>query len=389
MLSGDNEGAVMAGNEESERFPLSAQVWIATANARVFLGENVTIEDAPPKIRGEAEILYFAAAASHQAGNQEKALEQAESAAGHKDSGFFARDAFLAFAVEDCAKDPVLALHGLLPAERRRRLARATELFLPHSERLWSVQTDDVSRAAANLGFAFLLLGDARAALDLVGEARAGGVADPQLVRIEIQALDELGRKADALAVAKEHLDDLTIEAVAAACEIAAAGGDAEFVETAHLTAGERFPDRGEILRYIGGLVWAATARRGGKSKVVEMIIRADPIGTGEIDVLCRAAPIMRWAGRPEEAERMETAALSKIGPESPQGELLIVAETLFGASRWLEASKLYERLLAPGAKTASELHARLLTCYVEIEKRGRPRPYWPRFLRDGRTSRI
>lgn len=372
MLSGDNEGAVMAGNEESERFPLSAQVWIATANARVFLGENVTIEDAPPKIRGEAEILYFAAAASHQAGNQEKALEQAESAAGHKDSGFFARDAFLAFAVEDCAKDPVLALHGLLPAERRRRLARATELFLPHSERLWSVQTDDVSRAAANLGFAFLLLGDARAALDLVGEARAGGVADPQLVRIEIQALDELGRKADALAVAKEHLDDLTIEAVAAACEIAAAGGDAEFVETAHLTAGERFPDRGEILRYIGGLVWAATARRGGKSKVVEMIIRADPIGTGEIDVLCRAAPIMRWAGRPEEAERMETAALSKIGPESPQGELLIVAETLFGASRWLEASKLYERLLAPGAKTASELHARLLTCYVEIEKRGK-----------------
>lgn len=372
MLSGDNEGAVKAGNEESERFPLSAQVWVATANARVLLGESVTIEDAPPGIRGEAEILYFAAATYHQAGNHEKALELAESAAEHKDSGFFVRDTLLAFAVEDCAKDPVLALHGLLPAERRRRLIKATELFTPRSERLWSVQTDDVSRASANLGFAFLLLGDARAALEVVGEARAGGVTEPQLVRIEIQALDELGRKSDALKIAKENLEELTIEALAAACEIAAVGGDAEFVEAALGMAGERFPDRVEILHYIAGLVWAATAKKGGKSKAVEMILRADPIGAGEIDMLCRAAPIMRWAGRPEDAERMETAALSKIGPDSSQGELLVVAETLFGASRWQEASQLYERLLAQGAKTASKLHARLLACYVETEKRGR-----------------
>lgn len=372
MLSGDNEGALKAGNEELERFPLSAQVWVATANARVLLGERVAIEDAPPAIRGEAEILHFAAVACHKAGNHEKALELAEAAAEHKGSGFFARDTFLAFAVEDGAKDPVLALHGLLPTERRLRLARAAEQFSPRSERLWSVQTDDVSRAAANLGFAFLLLGDTRAALDLVGEARAGGIVDPELVRVELQALDELGRKSDALAVAKENLERLPIEALATACEIAAGSGDAEFVEAVHGMAGERFPDRVEILHYMAGLVWAATAKKGRKSAAVEMIRRANPIGAGEIDMLCRAAPIMRWAGLPEEAERMEAAALSKIGPESSQGELLIVAETLFGASRWQEASKLYERLLAPGAKTASKLHARLLVCYVETEKRGK-----------------
>lgn len=374
MLSGDNEGALKAGSEELERYPLSAQVWVAMANARVLLGDSVTIEDAPPEIREEAEILFFTAATCHQAGNHEKALELAEAAAEHKDSGFFARDAFLAFAVEDCANDPVLAMHGLLPVERRHKLVKATELFSPRSERLWTVQTDDVSRAATNLGFAFLLLGEAKSALDLVGEARAGGVTEPQLVRIEIQALDELGRKTDALEVAKENFDGLTIEALAAACEIAAVGGEAEFIEAALGMAGERFPDKVEIVQYIAGLVWAATAKKGGKSKAIDMILRADPIGAGKIDMLCRAAPILRWAGRPEDAEMMETAALSKIGPESSQGELLVVAETLFGASRWQEASKLYERLIAPGAKSASELHARLLTCYVETEKRGKAR---------------
>lgn len=372
MLSGDYEGAVKAGCEQLERFPLSAQVWVATANARVLLGEKVFIEDAPHEIRGESEIQYFAAVAYHQAGNYEQALEQAESAAEHKDSGFFVRDTFLGFAAEDCAKDPVLALHGILPTERRDRLMRAMQHFSPRSERLWCVQSDDISRAAANLGFAFLLHGNPQGALELVGDARAHGVVDPQLFRIEIAALDELDRKDEALSIAKDNLEILPIEALAASCEIAAVKGDTEFVEVVHEVASSRFSDNDELLHYIAGLVWAAMAKKGEKSKVVERIIRADPISVGEIDMLCRAAPIMRWAGRSEDAERMEDAALSKINSDSPQSDLWIVAETLFGAARWHEASKLYERLLAPGACIASDLHARLLVCYVKREKRGK-----------------
>lgn len=372
MLSGNNEGAVKAGCAELERFPLSAQVWVTTANARMRLGESIYIDDAPSSIRGEAEILYFSAVAYHEAGKYEKALELAESAAEHKDSGFFARDAFLGFAVEDCSKDPVLALHGILPTERRDRLARAMELFSPRSERLWSVQSDDIARAATNLGFAFLLQGNPLDALELVGDARANGVSDPQLLRIEIAALDELDRKHEALALAEVNLETLPIEALAASCEIAAVNGDVKFVEVAHEVTRKRFPGNDEILHYIAGLVWAAMAKKGEKSKVVEMVLLADPINVGEIDMLCRAAPIMRWAGRSEDAERMENAALSKISSDSPQGEVWIVAETLFGAARWREASPLYEQLLAQGARIASDLHARLLACYVKTGKRGK-----------------
>lgn len=372
LLTGEYEAAREAGREESERFPLSSYVWLAAANVRIMLGEPVTLDDAPPEMREEAEILHLVAISSHRRGDRTQALEFAERAAEHEESSFFARDAFLSFALEDCAQDPVLAFHGLLPANRRERLSKATSLFSPRSERLWRVQTEDVVGAVSNLGFALLMLGDAKAALALISEARANELHKPQILRIEMQALDALDRRLDALVVAREHLSELTIDASAAACEMAAAEGDVGFVTEIIEGARDRFPDQVEMLRHMSGLVWGATSRSGNKAKVIELIQRADPIGSGEIELLCQAAPLMRWAGRPEVAESMETVALSKIGLESSQGEIFVVAEMLFTARRWREASRLYERLLEQGAAVASKLHARLLACYAETGQRGR-----------------
>ena len=370
MLAGDNEAARKAGQEESERFPLSPHIWVAAANARIKAGEKVVQEDAPPEIREDAETFHILAISYHLAGDPEGALKYAEKAALHESSGFFARGDYLGFVLEDCARDPVLAFHGLLPTPRKERLQRAANLFAPRSQQLWSIQSSDVSGAVANLGFALLMLGDARGALDLVREARGNGLGEAVLFRIEMQALDTLERRQEALRVARENTDALSVDGYAAACEMAAAEGDVGFVSELLDKANERFPDEKATLGYMSGLLWGATAKSGDKSKAAELIRKANLLECGGIDLLCQAAPLMRWVGRVEEADSFEAAALSKIGPDSAQGDVFVVAETLFVARKWKDASVLYERLLERGENAASKIHARLLACYVETNQR-------------------
>ena len=216
MLAGDCAGAIVAGMEEAGRFPLSGQVWIATSNARLMLGEAVSLDDAPDRVRGDSDVLLFASHASRQAGRLEEALGLAERAATHADAGFFNRESFLALAVEDCASNPVAAQFGLVPKARLDRLERAAGLFEPRQERLFAVQSDEAAKAAANLGFALLLLGRRDEAIALVDVSRAMGVSHPAFARIEVQALEETGRKSEALKRAKSRLGSL--EKLASAC---------------------------------------------------------------------------------------------------------------------------------------------------------------------------
>lgn len=372
MLSGDNEAAIKAGLEEVERFPLSSQMWVATANARILAGDTVGLDDAPLSMRGEADVLLFCAIAAHQRGDKTEALLLGEKAVEHPEAGFFSRDTFLGFAVEDCGGDPVLALYGLLPEARSNRLAKAVAMFEPRHERLWGVQTETVARSATNLGFAFLLLRENEKALELLGEARGNAVEADEFLRIELQALDESGRKTEALKVARERLNELPAEALAAACEMAATTGDAEFVKTLIEKAAEAYPENTELSRYMTGLHWGVIAKTSGKVKAAETVLAADPIKDGGIDLLCPASRILRWAERPMEAEELVSAAMAKLGPESSQGDRLLVAETLFNATRWTEAAKLYEELIGRAGRGASELHARLLVCYVETDRRSK-----------------
>lgn len=374
MLAGDNEAARKAGQEESESFPLSPHVWVAAANARIKAGEKVVQDDAPPEFREDAETFHILAISCHLAGDPEGALKYAEKAALHESSGFFARGDYLGFVLEDCARDPVLAFHGLLPIRRKERLQRAVNLFAPRAQKLWNIQSSDVSGAVANLGFALLMLGDARGALDMVSEARGNGLSESFLFRIEMQALDTLERRHDALRVARENTDALPVDAYAAACEMAAAEGDVDFVSELLAKANERFPDEKSVWGYMSSLLWGATAKSGDKAKATELILKANLLECGTVDLLCQAAPLMRWVGRVEEADSFEAAALSKIGPDSSQGEVFLVAETLFVAKKWKDASLLYERLLERVENAASKLHAKLLACYVETNQRRKAR---------------
>ena len=373
MLTGDYAGAVVAGNEEADRFPLSSQIWIATSNARLMLGESVLLDDAPSPVRGDADVLMFASHAYRQAAKLDESLEFAERSATHADAGFFNRELFLALAVENCAANPVAAQFGLVSNDSLKRLERAVGLFEPRQERLFSVQSPEMSKAAANLGFALLLLGRRAEAVGLVDASRAMGVHQAAFGRIEIQALEEMERKSEALERARARLDSLQEDSLAAAAELAAQAGDDEFLNNAIERAQAAFGTNTTLVEHLTGLLWVANARRVGKGKAATMVMEAGPFEKWGLGLLCAASRLFRWADKPLEAEEVESLAVAKLDIESSPGDRLLVAETLFLARRATEAMPIYEGLLT-GYQNASDLHARLLCCYMDTGRKATAR---------------
>lgn len=372
MLSGKLAEAVDEGKKAAERFPLSGQVWIATSNARVMLGETVSLYDAPESARGDPDVLLFAAYAARQAGRREEAVVLAERAACHENAGFFARETFLAFSLETCTADPVSAQFGLLENGKLARLEKAAGLFEPLNDKLFAVQTSQTAQAAANLGFARLVLGRRPEALTLVDESRSRGLDISAFCRIEIQALEETERKAEALQRAKSRFELLAEDSLAAAAEIAAQTGDADFIAQAISRGKRTFPDNLELSDHLAGLHWGCVARTQGKEKAVAEILAGGAFQEMGLARLCAASRILRWADRPIEAEAAENEARSRLSGSDISGDKLLVAEALFMAKRWSDATPIYEELLAGAPKRASDLHARLLVCHMETGNRGK-----------------
>lgn len=368
----DLAGALEAGKAASERFPVSLPVWLALANARMLSGERIAPADAPAASRDEPDVLQFAALSARESGDLAGAVAFARAAAARPAAGFFNRSLFLRLAVEHCSREPVLVQHGIMPKDRADWLAEAVAAFEPRKGRLWDVQSDAVTETAAHLGFAFLLMRMPGKALDLALEARAMGLVSSDLLRVEIQALDESGRRDEALAAAKAAMADLPLEALAAACEIAAGDGDDVFVGEAAAEAVRRFPAKPEIVDYLTGLRWAALARSGRKDEAVADILRTPPESLPGVVLPSAAARVLRWAGRPIEAKEAADRAVAGLAADASAADRLLVANLLSLFERWGEAASLYEGLLAGAGPGPSDLHARLLECYAESDTRGK-----------------
>jgi tetratricopeptide (TPR) repeat protein len=368
----DLAGALDAGKAASERFPLSLQVWLALANARMLSGKRITPEDAPAASRDEPDVLQFAALSARESGDLAGAVEFARAAAAKPAAGFFNRSLFLRLAVEHCSRKPVLAQHGLLPKDRLGRLAEAVATFEPRKKCLWDVQSGAVTETAAHLGFAFLLLRTPGRALDLAQEARAMGRTSTDLLQVEIQALDESGRREEALASAKAVMEDLSPGALAAACEIAVGDGDDVFVEKAVAEAVRRFPEKPDVADYLTGLRWGALARSGRKDAAVADILKTPPASLPGVVLPSAAARVLKLAGRPIEAADAADRAFAGLTADASAADRLLVADLLSLFERWSEAASLYEGLLAGAGPGPSDLHARLLECYTELDSRGK-----------------
>lgn len=368
MLNENIVAALDAGKLAVERFPTSQQVWIAYANARLLNGESVQLDDIPSSMRGEPDVLQLFAIEARKQNNFLEAVRLSETAATHKDAGFFTRATALNIVVEDAAQNTVAAMYGLLPQSQFDALGRVIALFEPRQIKLWSVQSAAVEEAAAHLGFAFLLRREPKDALELVKEAIAHGVKSKELLRIHIQALSELNLNNEALELGRPRLAELTRESILVVAELAANRGDIKFLDDAIAWANTWLPECRETVDILSATRWTALVCAGEKGRALREITDAKVVNSGNFILVCAAARLFNASGYSREAVELIDIAKSLIDGKSHESDRLMLAELLFSAKRWIEAAALYEPL-APLGKI-SQLHTRLLACYIEAENR-------------------
>jgi nucleoside phosphorylase len=374
MLKGELNAALDAGQSAVKRFPVSQQVWLAYTYARMIKGEVIRSDDAPSTIRDEPDVLQLFAISARKQLDFAEAVRLSEKAAAHQEAGFFTKTTALRLVVEDAARNTVAAMYGFLPKAVLDALERVTALFEPRQNELWSVQCMGLAEPVAHLGFAFLLKRDYKAALKLTEEAEMHGVSSKELLRIRIQALSELKRNNEALDLGRARLSDLTPQSIVEVGALAANRGDVNFLDEAIAEIKSWLPLQPETVDILTTLRWGALARTGEKDIVINEITDANLEANGNFVLTCGAASMLHTLGCPEEAAKLIAKAKSLVDENSPDSDRLMLADLLFTAGHWMEAAKVYEPFTPTGQ--ISELHTKLLTCYLKADSRKRAKEF-------------
>jgi tetratricopeptide (TPR) repeat protein len=368
MLKGDNDAALIAGQEAIKRFPESVHVWLSYANAKLIKGEQIGLDAFPSSMRTETEVLHIAALAAHKDGDLVLAQKISLQAAVHPGAGFFTRAGALQLTVELASSTPVASYHGFLPEFNLEALKKVVELFEPRVEKLWAVQSSAINETASQLGYALLIQLRYQEALDLVAQAQERGISTKELFRVHIQALSEQKGYKEALSLAKERFNDLNAEALLIASELAEKLGDVEFIERAINSAKLWTKPATETIDILIGMRWAALVREGKSELAVREILESDLEAKGTFNQICSATRILFTDGKRKEASKLVERARVLVSTGSRDTENLMLAELFYKVALWTEAEKIYETI-APVGKLSS-LHNQLLACHIKTLNR-------------------
>lgn len=368
MLKGELSLAFDAGRAALERFPTSDQVWYAYSNVRLMRGDSVQFADVPHYLRAEPDALQFVAQVELKLGDIDEAIRLSQLAAADSNAGFFVRATALRVAVHSGSLLPPGAMNGVLPEREKQALLSAVNFFEPRLERLWSVQSIAARETVAHLGFALLLLAKYSDALKLVKEAESNHLESQALLRVQIIALSEMGDDEAVQALAGQRATELDPEGVVIAGQVAANCGNLELLKTLSSAAESLQPPHPDSLELISALRWEALERTAQGALAVSEVLRAQLELDGGLISCCVGGRVLNRAGLALEAQAVVVRAQSLVTDESDDGDRLMLAELLFSVSQWGQAASMFERLLVPG--TLSELHNRLLTCYVRSQNR-------------------
>ncbi len=370
LLQGNVSAAAKAGAAAMKAFPESLAVWQVTVNARINLGEKLTLEDIPVLFRSEADALQTLAWALHRQGDKAGAAQTAIQALDASNPSFFTRDTALSLCLEQAIGDGIsVALH-VLDANERHLLERCISEFSPSTERLWQVQSiEAVSTAVSNLAIAHFLLGRADAALALLHEARSHGVSSPEFLRVEMEALAAIGKRDEAIALGKSQIDDLSAEALAIFAQLTGEADDLESVERA-LEAANKLPHKQPgLVQNLTGMRWTILAKSDSQA-VLKSIRTGDWAINHSVSELVAAAEVLRRSGFNDEAEERITRALELLPSSKLAGERYLVAHYLLFTRDYAKAAAVLEQI-APSGKH-SQLHADLLFCYMRCGRRAK-----------------
>lgn len=370
LLQGSVPEAAAAGAAAIKAFPESLAVWQVTANARMNLGEELSLEDIPSALRNEADALQTLAWSRHRQGNKAGAAEVALQALDAAKPSFFTRDTALALCLDNAIGDGVSAAMHLIGAEERSILERCIGEFSPRAERLWQVQSREaVSTATTNLAMTHLLLGQPTIALAVLQEARAHGVSSPDFLRVEMEALATIGDLDEAIVRGKSEINQMPVEAVAMFAQLAGQSGDLDALEIAREAAEKLDPKEPGLVQSLKGMRWTVLAKSDLQAAL--QCIRVDDWDSiHSIPELVAGAQILRHNGFNEEAKERLQRALEILPSSSSQNEKYLVAHCLLLTQEYAQAATVFEKM-APQGKH-SQLHADLLLCYLRSGRRAK-----------------
>lgn len=368
MLQKKLDEARAAGESALERFPASQQVWFALANVRLLQGIPLQIKDVPEALRQEPDTRQFVAQAELMAGNLDEAIKLSQDAANHVAAGFFIRSNALRIAAECGSRFPVGAMVGALPVRETKALNFAVDLFNPWHERLWDVQSNAVGETVAHLGYALLMLHRFQEALALAREAEVHGYRSAEILRTQATALFELDRTEELVGLATGRLAEMNSASLTIVGQVAANDGNLELLKQISDAARVCDPLDAETTELLAALRWDGLMRANQQETAVSEVLEAKVEVGGGLISACIAARVLNRAGRALEADAVVKRAKALVKSESTDAQKLMLAELLFNVGQYAEAGALFERLVTPGR--LSDLHNRLLACYVRSRNR-------------------
>lgn len=363
-LKNDLAAAVEAADAATERFPESAHVWASWGLAKVFAEQPIDLDDFPVSRREDADVLQLVAWSKRANKDWPAAIDAALRAVAAKDSAFPARNAALAVVLEAVTDNPVASAFRLLDHAGKQALRTVVAAFEPRAERLWSLQSPDAqSRAATHLGITYALLGDHATALDVVREAKIHGISTPNLVRVELESLEETRPVEEFRARAKEAVGQLAEDGLVTMAQAAANNQDLELVEAA-VEASKAMPSlSAQAADALRGIHWTAIWNSGRREDAMASVEAAAIDVSESLPLVVAGTRLLLKSAQPKRLNKLLRRAEQLANANGKPAERKLVADLLLDAKRFVQAAEQLERLLPRGQH--SEMHNRWLWALI------------------------
>lgn len=371
LLREDAAGALEAARKALARWPQSLPVWLVYANALMVTGGKLRLNDAPPSLRTNADVLQTVAWARFKHDDLAGAVELSARAAKADGAGFFNHAAALGFALQKAVGTPSGFAFGAISAPDRNALANAVADFADRATRLWAVQADAaVDEAAWHLAMAHIALDDLDTALAVAKEARMRERMTGGLLRQEMEVFQRQGQGVEAVRLGREGIELLDPQGLALLADIAGHAGDVAAVEAVQARASASFASDQTLHDVVVSLRWRALWRAGRRDEATAEINAANLSQSDSFNRVASAARLLAGWEQAGEADALVNRAIELAGPKPVEEVQIGLAELLFSAHRFGQAIPLYLPLVRDGQYT--ELHNRLLYCYVRTGARNK-----------------